>query len=71
MADTMSLGTPRSSPHTGTILPQGRPFWIVDGRAYDLTEWMRIHPGGMTWFGPTQISSCRSIPACHPRFRSR
>jgi len=54
MADTMSLGTPRSSPHTGTILPQGRPFWIVDGRAYDLTEWMRIHPGGMTWFGPTQ-----------------
>ncbi len=54
MADTLSLGTPRSSPHTGTILPQGQPFWIVDGRAYDLTEWMRIHPGGMTWFGPTQ-----------------
>ena len=54
MADTLSLGTPRTSPHTGTILPQGQPFWIVDGRAYDLTEWMRIHPGGMTWFGPTQ-----------------
>ncbi|MBL7257697.1 fatty acid desaturase [Paractinoplanes lichenicola] len=44
----------RSSPHTGTVLPEGRPFWIVDGRAYDFTEWARIHPGGATWFGPSQ-----------------
>ena len=44
----------RSSPHTGTVLPQGQPFWIVDGRAYDFTEWMKIHPGGATWFGPSQ-----------------
>ena len=50
MADTLS----RSSPYTGTVLPQGRPFWIVDGRAYDFTEWIRLHPGGATWFGPSQ-----------------
>src|ERR1039457_6284302 len=54
MTQTLSDGSPRSSPRTGTILPQGRPFWIVDGRAYDFTEWMKHHPGGATWFGPSQ-----------------
>jgi hypothetical protein len=54
MADTLSGVPPRSSPYTGTELPHGRPFWIVDGRAYDFTEWMKIHPGGETWFGPSQ-----------------
>src|SRR3954451_19950715 len=44
----------RSSPKTGTVLAQGRPFWIVDGRAYDFTEWMGRHPGGATWFQQTQ-----------------
>ena len=44
----------RSSPKTGTVLPRGRPFWIVDGRAYDFTEWMGRHPGGATWFQQTQ-----------------
>ena len=53
MAETLSHEE-RTSPHTGTILPQGRPFWIVDGKAYDFTEWMAIHPGGTTWFGPSQ-----------------
>src|SRR3954468_4443039 len=43
----------RSSPKTGTVLAQGRPFWIVDGRAYDFTEWMGRHPGGSTWFRQT------------------
>lgn len=43
----------RSSPKAGTILPEGRPFWIVDGRAYDFTEWMGSHPGGSTWFTQT------------------
>jgi fatty acid desaturase len=50
MADTVS----RSSPRTGTVLPQGRPFWIVDGRAYDFTDWMRRHPGGPMWFAQTE-----------------
>ena len=50
MSETIS----RSSPHTGTVLPEGRPFWIVDGKAYDLTEWMALHPGGATWFKTTQ-----------------
>jgi fatty acid desaturase len=50
MAETLN----RSSPYTGTVLPQGRPFWIVDGRAYDFTDWMKVHPGGATWFGPSQ-----------------
>ena len=54
MAENLSESLPRSSPYTGTTLPQGRPFWIVDGRAYDFTEWMKIHPGGTTWFGPSQ-----------------
>ena len=49
MADTID----RSSPKTGTILPQGRPYWIVDGKAYDFTEWLKIHPGGSNWFGPS------------------
>jgi hypothetical protein len=49
MTDTLS----RSSPHTGTVLPKGRPFWIVDGRAYDFTEWMGRHPGGSMWFTQT------------------
>jgi hypothetical protein len=44
----------RSSPHTGTVLPQGQPFWIVDGRAYDFTEWMGKHPGGAVWFQQTE-----------------
>ena len=46
MSETLSRRAPRSSPYTGTTLPQGQPFWIVDGRAYDFTEWMTIHPGG-------------------------
>jgi hypothetical protein len=50
----MSETTSASSPRTGTILPRGRPFWIVDGRAYDFTEWMGRHPGGATWFQQTQ-----------------
>ncbi|HZR51434.1 MAG TPA: cytochrome b5 domain-containing protein [Streptosporangiaceae bacterium] len=50
MSETIS----RSSPHTGTVLPEGRPFWIVDGKAYDLTDWMALHPGGATWFKTTQ-----------------
>jgi Cytochrome b5-like Heme/Steroid binding domain/Fatty acid desaturase len=50
MAETIS----RSSPHTGTVLPQGRPFWIVDGQAYDFTEWMGLHPGGAIWFAQTE-----------------
>jgi Cytochrome b5-like Heme/Steroid binding domain/Fatty acid desaturase len=44
----------RSSPFTGTVLPMGRPFWIVDGRAYDFTEWMTRHPGGSMWFKQTE-----------------
>ncbi len=44
----------RSSPFTGTTLPQGKPFWIVDGRAYDFTEWMGRHPGGSMWFKQTE-----------------
>ena len=50
MSETLS----RSSPHTGTVLPEGQPFWIVDGKAYDLTGWMALHPGGATWFKTTQ-----------------
>jgi len=46
MTETLS----RTSPHTGTVLPEGRPFWIVDGRAYDFTEWIGQHPGGSMWF---------------------
>jgi Cytochrome b5-like Heme/Steroid binding domain/Fatty acid desaturase len=54
MSETLSPSSPRSSPRTGTVLPQGRPFWIVDGRAYDFTEWMDRHPGGSTWFKQTE-----------------
>jgi fatty acid desaturase len=43
-----------SSPVTGTVFPEGRPFWIVDGVAYDFTEWMDRHPGGSVWFRTTQ-----------------
>lgn len=50
MSETIS----RSSPHTGTVLAQGRPFWIVDGRAYDFTDWMGRHPGGAVWFQQTE-----------------
>jgi hypothetical protein len=49
----MSEPLSRSSPYTGTVLPRGRPFWIVDGRAYDFTEWMGRHPGGSMWFTQT------------------
>ena len=54
MSETLSRGVSRSSPYTGTTPPQGQPFWIVDGRAYDLTEWMTVHPGGSMWFQQTQ-----------------
>ncbi len=54
MSETLSLSSSRSSPRTGTVLPQGRPFWIVDGRAYDFTEWMGRHPGGSMWFRQTE-----------------
>lgn len=50
----MSETITRSSPFTGTVLPRGRPFWIVDGRAYDFTEWMKRHPGGAMWFRQTE-----------------
>jgi hypothetical protein len=54
MPESRSQSSTRSSPYTGTVLPQGRPFWIVDGRAYDFTEWMGRHPGGSTWFRQTE-----------------
>jgi hypothetical protein len=54
MSDTISPSSARSSPHTGTVLPEGRPFWIVDGRAYDFTKWMRLHPGGAMWLRQTE-----------------
>src|SRR5262252_5361834 len=54
MFKSRSSSSTRSSPFTGTVLPQGRPFWIVDGRAYDFTEWMRLHPGGAMWFRQTE-----------------
>ncbi len=54
MSETISETSDRSSPHTGTVLPQGRPFWIVDGRAYDFTEWIKLHPGGAMWFRQTE-----------------
>jgi hypothetical protein len=54
MSETINQTPARSSPHTGTVLPQGRPFWIVDGRAYDFSEWMRLHPGGALWFKQTE-----------------
>src|ERR1700726_2076338 len=54
MSETLSRSATRSSPYTGTVLPRGRPFWIVDGKAYDFTEWMSIHPGGTVWFQQTQ-----------------
>jgi Fatty acid desaturase/Cytochrome b5-like Heme/Steroid binding domain len=54
LSETLSPSSSRSSPHTGTVLPQGRPFWIVDGRAYDFTEWMGKHPGGSVWFQQTE-----------------
>jgi hypothetical protein len=54
MSETLSGRASRSSPYTGTALPQGQPFWIVDGHAYDFTEWMSIHPGGSMWFQQTQ-----------------
>src|SRR5436305_11829957 len=54
MSETIGPDVDRSSPHTGTVLPQGRPFWIVDGRAYDFTEWMSLHPGGAMWFRQTE-----------------
>jgi len=54
MSETLSRSATRSSPYTGTDLPRGRPFWIVDGKAYDFTEWMSLHPGGTVWFQQTQ-----------------
>jgi Cytochrome b5-like Heme/Steroid binding domain len=54
MSETISTSPGRSSPHTGTVLPEGQPFWIVDGRAYDFTEWMSLHPGGAMWFRQTE-----------------
>jgi len=43
-----------TSPLAGTVFPQGNPFWIVDGLAYDFSEWMKRHPGGAVWFRYTQ-----------------
>jgi hypothetical protein len=54
MSETITDGPVRSSPFTGTELPHGRPTWIVDGRAYDFTEWMKLHPGGAMWLRQTE-----------------
>ncbi len=54
MSDTITPSPARSSPFTGTDLPRGRPFWIVDGRAYDFTDWMKLHPGGAMWLRQTE-----------------
>jgi fatty acid desaturase len=54
MSETITPSSARSSPFTGTTLPRGRPIWIVDGRAYDFTEWMKLHPGGAMWFRQTE-----------------
>jgi Cytochrome b5-like Heme/Steroid binding domain len=54
MSETLNPSSPRSSPRTGTVFAEGRPFWIVDGRAYDFTEWMGRHPGGSMWFKQTE-----------------
>lgn len=43
-----------SSPLVGTVFPAGPSFWIVDGVAYDFSEWMKRHPGGAQWFHATE-----------------
>lgn len=45
---------PWSPPFSGTEMPEGRPFWFVDGEAYDFTDWIHKHPGGALWFSFTQ-----------------
>ena len=30
------------------------PYYIIDGKAYDLREWADKHPGGRTWFVPSK-----------------
>lgn len=54
MSESTTPSSARSSPFTGTVLPRGRSFWVVDGRAYDFTEWMKLHPGGAMWFRQTE-----------------
>ncbi|MEV6493979.1 fatty acid desaturase [Actinoplanes sp. NPDC051633] len=54
MSATTDPSSARSSPFTGTVLPRGRAFWVVDGRAYDFTDWMKLHPGGAMWFRQTE-----------------
>jgi fatty acid desaturase len=50
----LQLQPEHRSPKTGTVFLEGSPFWIVDGLAYDFTEWMKRHPGGALWFRTTQ-----------------
>jgi hypothetical protein len=51
----MSQLTQGKSPFTGTALPRkDRPFWIIDGQAYDFSDWMNKHPAGPIWFKLTQ-----------------
>jgi fatty acid desaturase len=53
---TMAENTkpPPRSPFTGTVFHQGSPFWIVDGLAYDFSDWIARHPGGAVWFRTSQ-----------------
>lgn len=49
------------SPFAGTVFHQGPPFWIVDGVAYDFSEWMKRHPGGAIWLRSTQWRDISSL----------
>ena len=71
MSETTKPRSDRMSPYTGTVLPRGRPFWIVDGRAYDFTEWMKVHPGGAMWFRQTEGRDISALLHTHHREPAR
>ena len=58
----------RSSPKTGTVFPKGRPFWIVDGKAYDFTEWIGSHPAARP--GSPKPRAATSAPCSTPITRA-
>ena len=43
------------------------PYFIIDGKAYDLTDWIAKHPGGARWFSRANGRDSMPISGSNPQ----
>lgn len=42
-----------------------KPFWAIDNKMYDLTEFAKTHPGGSSWINYTKGQDITALFKTH------